>query len=31
MTNKLIEYIKLEEFDKLMKAEKEQEYKLAYL
>lgn len=31
MSNKLIEYIKLEEFDKLMKAEKEQKYKLAYL
>lgn len=31
MTNKLITYIKEEEFEKLLKAEKKKEFKLAYL
>jgi len=31
MSNKLITYIKEEEFDKLLKAEKKREFKLAYL
>jgi integrase len=31
MAQKLVEYIKIEEFNKLLQAEKEQSYKLAYL
>ena len=31
MVSKLVEYIKIEEFNKLLSAEKKQEYKLAYL